>query len=77
MLVWPDGRKAGTIGGGCAEAEAIQAGRQVAVAGGYRIVELDLTEEAAAEEGMVCGGTMEVLIEAVAPAIAAPLSPPP
>lgn len=76
MLVWPDGRKAGTIGGGCAEAEAIQAGRQVAVAGGYRIVELDLTEEAAAEEGMVCGGTMEVLVEAVAPAIAAPLSPP-
>ena len=31
--------------------------------GRYKIVEIDLTGEVAESDGMVCGGTMKVLVE--------------
>ena len=31
--------------------------------GRYKVVHVDLTAEAAEDEGMVCGGVMDVLIE--------------
>jgi len=57
------GNCAGTIGGGCGENEAILAARRVMGAGGSRVVTVDMTNDVAAMEGMVCGGTMDVLIE--------------
>lgn len=67
MLVWPDGRTLGSIGGGCNEAEAIGIARDLLRAGAdrYRIHHLDLTAALAAEEGMVCGGSMQVLAQAI------------
>ncbi|MBQ9015794.1 MAG: XdhC family protein [Firmicutes bacterium] len=65
MAIDPIGRNRGTIGGGCSEAEVLTLARQIARDGGREIVPIDMTNEAAAEEGMACGGTMEVLIEAV------------
>lgn len=64
MIVWPDGRILGSIGGGCSEAEVIQVARNLIETGGYQIQLIDMTGEVAEEEGMVCGGTMEVFIEA-------------
>jgi xanthine dehydrogenase accessory factor len=65
MIVWPHGKILGSIGGGCCEAEVITIARDIMnEGGGYRTHTVDMTNEAAEEEGMVCGGTMEVLIEA-------------
>jgi xanthine dehydrogenase accessory factor len=57
-----DGRTVGTVGGGCSEAEAMQAGREVIKQGGWRLITIDLTD-AAEDEGMVCGGALSVLVE--------------
>ena len=57
------GNSAGTIGGGCGENQAILAARRLIGTGGSQVVTVDMTNDVAAQEGMVCGGTMEVLIE--------------
>lgn len=65
MIVWLDGRLMGTIGGGCSEADIITLARNVIRDKGYATNHIDMTGEVAEENGMVCGGTMEVLIEAL------------
>ena len=57
------GNCAGTIGGGCGENEALLAARRLIGTGNSRVVTVDMTNDVAAMEGMVCGGTMDVLIE--------------
>lgn len=64
MIAWYDGRTLGSIGGGCAEGDVIVRARDVILDKGYEMVHVDMTGEVAEDEGMVCGGTMEVLIEA-------------
>jgi xanthine dehydrogenase accessory factor len=59
-----EGSLAGSVGGGCTEAEAIQIGREVIRNGGWKLHIADLTDTAE-DEGMVCGGTMQLLIEKV------------
>ncbi|AOT71472.1 XdhC family protein [Geosporobacter ferrireducens] len=63
MLVWPCGRTLGSIGGGCSEGEIIHMARDILRDGGCRIHQIDMTGQIAEDEGMVCGGIMEVLIE--------------
>ena len=63
MIVYPDGRIIGSIGGGCSEAEAVGTAWEIIGTGRYCLQEVDLTADAAEEEGMVCGGKMLVLIE--------------
>lgn len=53
----------GTIGGGCSENAVMQTARRIIGSGRSVVTEVDMTNEMAAEEGMVCGGTMQVLIE--------------
>lgn len=65
MLVWPDGRILGSIGGGCSESAVIQTALDVIREGGFCIKKVDLTGSVAEDEGMVCGGIMHVLIEAL------------
>lgn len=65
MIVWPDGRIVGSIGGGCSEGDAIQAAYEVIREGQSRYLDIDMTGSVAEEEGMVCGGVMKVLIERV------------
>jgi xanthine dehydrogenase accessory factor len=64
-------RPFGTLGGGCVEADAIDAARQVLAGGPRSLREYRLTEELAWNTGLVCGGTMWILAEpgesAVAP----------
>ncbi len=57
------GNAAGTIGGGCGENQALLAARRLIGTGKRQVVTVDMTNDVAAMEGMVCGGTMEVLIE--------------
>ncbi|KAB3529305.1 XdhC family protein [Alkaliphilus serpentinus] len=64
MISWLDGRVLGSIGGGCSEAGILSSARDVILTKGYKIEQVDLTGDVAEEEGMVCGGLLEVLIEA-------------
>ena len=63
MLVYGDGRLLGTIGGGCGEAEVRLAALSVIDDNIPRIHKVSMTADTAAQEGMVCGGTLEVFIE--------------
>ncbi|MDO4581371.1 MAG: XdhC family protein [Bacillota bacterium] len=65
MLVRADGSIAGTVGGGSSEAEAIRAAVKIADAGGSGVFHCDMTNTSAVEQGMVCGGTIDVFIEAI------------
>ena len=56
-------RAAGTLGGGCVEADAIDAAREVLAQGGQSLRAYELTEELAWNTGLVCGGTMWILAE--------------
>ena len=63
MAVSPLGKVTGSIGGGCSEAAVIQDAVRIIGTGRYQIVDIDLTGEVAESDGMVCGGTMKVLVE--------------
>ncbi|WP_245302703.1 XdhC family protein [Symbiobacterium terraclitae] len=63
MLIWRDGRIAGSVGGGCGE-NRIRLAALTALDEGRPVVEqVDLLDDPALDEGAVCGGVMEVLIE--------------
>jgi xanthine dehydrogenase accessory factor len=68
MLVRDDGTIAGTIGGGCVEAEVWQAAKQVMQDEKPRSLTFNLNNNPKYDSGLVCGGTLEVYIEPVLPA---------
>ena len=63
MLFFESGETAGTVGGGCIEAEVWAEAREALRTGEPRLHKFNLTAEEASEEGMVCGGTMEIFID--------------
>ena len=63
MVVWPDGRIFGTVGGGNFEAKVIEAAVAALVTGLPRRFSVHLTRDL----GMCCGGSMEVFIEPLRP----------
>jgi xanthine dehydrogenase accessory factor len=65
MLVFPDGRTVGTIGGGCYENDAFWKAREAITARRPLNVKYELNDDFAQETGLVCGGQMEVFIEPV------------
>jgi len=67
MLVRDDGSIAGTIGGGCVEAEVWQAAREVMEQEKPRTLTFNLNNNPKYDTGLVCGGTLEVFIEPVLP----------
>src|SRR5579863_312212 len=68
-------RADGTLGGGCVEADAILAAREVLAQGGRSLRAYQLTEDLAWNTGLVCGGTMWILAERGQDAVAADLAP--
>ncbi len=67
MLVRPDGSIAGTIGGGCGEAEVYTVMLDVLRDGEPRLVTVDLTTDVEGDD-KICGGIMDVYVEAIRPA---------
>jgi xanthine dehydrogenase accessory factor len=65
MLVYADGTIVGTIGGGCLEAEMTRRARVAIEHRATARASYDLTPDQAGEDGLVCGGRMEVFIEPV------------
>jgi len=63
MLFFENNDAAGTIGGGCIEAEVWAEAREAMRTGAAGLHKFSLTADEASEEGMVCGGTMEIFID--------------
>lgn len=67
MLILSDGKILGTIGGGCGEADVWSEAMEAIKEGGSRMVQVDLTIDAAEDTGMICGGMMDVFVEPIGP----------
>lgn len=67
MLVREDGSIAGTIGGGCVEADVWAAAREVMEKETPRKMVFNLNNEASYDSGLICGGTLEVFVEPILP----------
>ncbi|MBM3959999.1 MAG: XdhC family protein [SAR202 cluster bacterium] len=64
LLVREDGSAVGTLGGGCVEGDIWFAAKTLLREGGPAIVrDYILNEDLAAQDGLVCGGTMYFLID--------------
>ena len=67
MIVTPDGKTVGTIGGGCMESRIIHQClsllREDTSAFQSRVVQENMTAQEAGEEGLVCGGAIQVYLE--------------
>ena len=71
MVVSDAGRVAGTVGGGCGEADVVTALWETLRDGQSREVFVDLTEDLeengeVTESPAICGGTMRVFVEILA-----------
>ena len=67
LLVREDGSMAGTIGGGCVEAEVWTAAREVLETEKPRHLSFNLGQDAAYDNGLICGGQLDVFVEPVLP----------
>jgi xanthine dehydrogenase accessory factor len=67
LLVREDGSMMGTVGGGCVEAEVWNAAREVLDTEKPKNLTFSLGQEAAYDEGLICGGQVSIFVEAVVP----------
>lgn len=67
MLVREDGSIAGTIGGGCVEADVWAAAKEVMHNELPRKMVFHLNNEASYDSGLICGGTLEIFVEPILP----------
>src|SRR3712207_9010384 len=67
MLVFPDGRQAGTLGGGCIEAEVKQRALSVLSGAesvpGSEVLTFNLDDNYGWDDGLICGGRMTILAD--------------
>ena len=66
MLIFADGSQAGTLGGGCVEAEVKRRALALLAEGRAEICKFQLDSDYGWDDGLICGGRMQVLIEPVA-----------
>src|SRR6516225_10038947 len=67
LLVREDGSMVGTIGGGCVEAEVWNAAREVIDTEKPRHLTFSLGQDAAYDNGLICGGQLNIFVEPVIP----------
>jgi xanthine dehydrogenase accessory factor len=67
LLVREDGSMIGTIGGGCVEAEVWNAAQEVMETETPKHMSFNLGQDAAYDNGLICGGQLDVFVEAVIP----------
>ena len=67
MLVWADGRTVGTIGGGCYENDAFWKAREAIASGKQQLLHYELNDDFAQENGLICGGRMDVHVDPLTP----------
>src|SRR5678815_5209621 len=57
----------GTVGGGCVEAEVWNAAREVIDSEKPKHLNFSLSQDAAYDEGLICGGQLNIFVEPVLP----------
>ena len=67
MLVFPDGRTLGTIGGGCYEHDAFWKAREALASGRPALLHYELNDDVAQENGLICGGQMDIHVDPLEP----------
>ncbi len=67
MLVYPDGSQAGTLGGGCVEAEVKRRALELLHAGGAELLTFQLDSNYGWDDGLICGGRMKLLADPLRP----------
>ncbi len=67
MVVAADGRRWGTVGGGCTEADVTEQALAAAQGGKPEFVSHTLNADVAGDVGLSCGGTVELFLEPVVP----------
>ena len=67
LLVREDGSMIGTVGGGCVEAEVWNAAREVIESEKPRHLTFSLGQDAAYDNGLICGGQLNIFVEPVVP----------
>ena len=67
MLVFADGSQAGTLGGGCVEAEVKTRALRLLEDGRPEIVTFQLDDDYGWDDGLICGGRMKMLVDPVRP----------
>ncbi len=67
MLVFADGSQAGTLGGGCVEAEVKRRALALLSSGTAEVCKFQLDSDYGWDDGLICGGRMQVLIDPIAP----------
>ncbi len=67
MLVFPDGSQAGTLGGGCVEAEVKRRALRLLDAGSPEIMTFQLDSDYGWDDGLICGGRMKMLVDPLRP----------
>ncbi len=63
LLVFPDGKTAGTIGGGCVEAEVRRRALQALDSGSPQVMDFVLDHDFGWDDGLICGGRMDVFVD--------------
>ncbi|MDA0840417.1 MAG: XdhC family protein [Planctomycetota bacterium] len=63
LLVFPDGKTAGTIGGGCVEAEVRRRALQALDSGVPQLMDFVLDHDFGWDDGLICGGRMDVFVD--------------
>ena len=63
MLVFADGSQAGTLGGGCVEAEVKRRAIAVLARKSAEIATFQLDDDYGWDDGLICGGRMQVLLD--------------
>ncbi len=66
MLVYADGSQAGTLGGGCVEAEVKRNALAKLESGSAEIVSFQLDSDYGWDDGLICGGRMQILVQPLA-----------
>src|SRR4051794_2697866 len=78
MLIDEAGNIEGSVTGGCVEGALVEEAERIFAGGEPRVVTYGISDELAGEVGLMCGGTVRILVSEliadVAPAVTAALS---
>lgn len=65
MLIYRDGSQAGTLGGGCVEAEVKRRALRLFESDAPEIMTFQLDSDYGWDDGLICGGRMKVLVDPI------------
>jgi xanthine dehydrogenase accessory factor len=74
LAVSERGEVAGSVTGGCVEPAVYEEAREVLAGGAPRLRSYGIADEEAFEVGLPCGGTVHIFVDALDPALVAPLA---